>query len=129
VIVGLDGSPSDRNTLSWALRIAEVARGPVCVVRATEPMSTGPSEAAVREEVAASGAPGAHITVVVEAADPVTALTRVADEQDASVVVVGSGGGHSRRVVLGHVPAELPFLADRPVAIVPSPDPDREELG
>jgi nucleotide-binding universal stress UspA family protein len=129
VVVGLDGSAGDAATLGWAVRLARATHGPVCAVYATEPVSpahphpdsaaVASGERAVRERVATLAASGADIATFIEVADPVTALTRVADQRDASVVVVGSGAGHSPGVVLGRVPGELPFQADRPVAIVP----------
>lgn len=124
VAVGLDGSPADAATLERAVRLAEALRGSVWAVVATEPAVTsardGDVETRARRHVAAIAGRGVDITVRVEDADPVTALTRVADEVDASVVVVGEGGiRHHGGVLVGHVPAELAFTARRPVAVIP----------
>ncbi len=131
VVVGLDGSPGDVVTLEWAVRLAQTARGPVCAVYASDPMAMSyphppgatiadQLEMAVREQVGAVAAAGVDITLVVEVAHPVPTLARVADERDASLVVVGrKGAGHLRGLLLGRVPAQLPFDANRPVAIVP----------
>jgi nucleotide-binding universal stress UspA family protein len=135
VVVGLDGSPGDVVTLDWAVRLAHTVEGRVRAVYASDPAATSyphprraavadqvadQKEMAVRDQVAKVAAAGADIAVVVEADHPVTALIRVADQQDASVVVVGrKGAGHLRGVLLGRVPAQLPFHSRRPVAIVP----------
>ena len=131
VVVGLDGSPGDVVTLDWALQLAQTVEGCVCAVYASDPTPMShphrhhaavadQKEMAVRDQVARVAAAGVDIAVVVEADHPVTALIRVADQQDASVVVVGrKGASHLRGVLLGRVPAQLPFHIRRPVAIVP----------
>ncbi len=133
VVVGLDGAPGDVVTLGWAVRLAQAAEGRVCAVYASDPMAMSyphprgatiadQLEMAVRDQVAEVDASGVDIALVVEVAHPVAALTSVADRQDASVVVVGrKGAGHLRGALLGRVPAQLPFHAHRPVAIVPRP--------
>jgi nucleotide-binding universal stress UspA family protein len=136
VVVGLDGSSCDVVTLDWAVRLARAARGRVCVVYASDPMAMSyphprgatvadQLEVSVREQVDAVEAPGVAIDLVVEVDYPVAALARVADQRDASVVVVGrKGAGHVRGVLLGRVPAQLPFRAQRPVAVVPRQSSD-----
>ncbi len=131
VVVGLDGSPGDVVTLEWAVRLAQAVRGPVCAVYASDPMAMSyphprgatiadQLEMAVRDQVASVAASGVDITLVVDVEYPVPLLARAADEQGASVVVVGrKGAGHMRGLLLGRVPAQLPFEAHRPVAIVP----------
>lgn len=131
VVVGLDGSPGDLATLVWAVRLAAAVKGSVCAVHASDAVAMSHARprrtpmvdqraVAFREQVATVAAFGVDIATVVEGTDPVTALTLVADELDASLLVVGPGGAsHHSGVLLGRVPAELPFEAQRPVAIVP----------
>jgi nucleotide-binding universal stress UspA family protein len=75
----------------------------------------------VSAQVARAAIPGLEITMTVEIDHPVAALTRVADQVDGSVIVIGRRLAGHRRVLLGRVPAELPHHARRPVAIVPQP--------
>lgn len=136
VVVGLDGSPGDVVTLGWAVRLAQAAGSRVYAVYASDPMAmTYPHprgatiadqlETVVRDQVAAAVGKGADIDLVVDVAHPVPALTNVARHTDASLVVVGrKGAGHLRGVLLGRVPAQLPFHAHCPVAIVPRQSSD-----
>lgn len=131
VVVGLDGSRGDVATLEWAVRLADAARGSVTAVYASDPMGAtfahpygetiaDQKEEVVRAQVARAATPGVEIAVTVEVDHPVPALIRVADQVDASVIVVGrKSAGHVRGVLLGRVPAQLPYHAHRPVAIVP----------
>lgn len=131
VVVGLDGSPGDVRTLDWAVRFAQRVSAPVRAVFASDPMAMSyphprgatiadQLEMAVRKQVQRVAATGVDISVVVDVDVPVDALSRMADQLDASVVVVGrKGAGHLRGVLLGRVPAQLPFHLRRPVAIVP----------
>jgi nucleotide-binding universal stress UspA family protein len=131
VVVGMDGSPGDVVTLDWAVRLARADEGAVHVVYASDPMAMSYPhprgatiadrlETIVRRQVAEVAETGIDIAVTVEVDQPVAALVRVADQQGASVIVVGrKGAGHLRGVLLGRVPAQLPFHSRRPVAIVP----------
>jgi nucleotide-binding universal stress UspA family protein len=136
VVVGLDGSSGDVVTLDWAVRLAQAARGRVCAVYASDPMAMSfphprgatiadQLEMSVRDQIDGVAAAGVEVELVVEVEHPVTALTGVADERDASVVVVGrKGAGRVRGMLLGRVPARLPFHAHRPVAVVPGQSSD-----
>ncbi len=127
----MDGSSGDLVTLDWAAKLAHAVHGRVYAVYASDPMAMSyphprgatiadQMEVAVRKQAATVAASGVDISTVVEVDDPVPALTRVADQHDASVIVVGrKSAGHLRGLVLGRVPAQLPFHAHRPVAIVP----------
>lgn len=131
VVVGLDGSPNDIATLEWAVQLAEAAEGSVTAVYASDPMAmtfahpygetiADQKEEVVRAQVALAAAPRVKVSITVEVDHPVPALSRAADQVDASVIVVGrKGASHLRGVLLGRVPAQLPYHAHRPVAIVP----------
>ena len=136
VVVGLDGSWSDLVTLQWAVELAGGVDGSVAAVYASDPVAVSyphprgstvseRSEAVVRAQVAQVASGDVPVELLVEVDNPVTALTRVADDVDASMIVVGRKGvGHLRGVLLGRVPAQLPYHARRPVAIVPRPTMD-----
>ena len=131
VVVGLDGSSTDGGALAWAVRLAEVAEASVVAVYAADPAAMShplqPGARAIEdkqtflgEHVAAAVRPGVDIATRVEDTDAVTALTGVSDQVGASLVVVGRGGeGQPGGVVVGRVPAELSFEAQRPIVIVP----------
>lgn len=131
VVVGLDGSRHDVATLAWAVQVAKAVHGSVTVVYASDPMAAtfghphgetkaDQKEDIVRAQVAQAATKGVEIAMTVDVDHPVPALTRVADESDAAVIVVGrKGAGGLRGVLLGRVPAQLPYHAHRPVAIVP----------
>jgi nucleotide-binding universal stress UspA family protein len=131
VVVGLDGSRGDVATLAWAVRLAAAVGSSVVAVYASDPMAASyphrpgatiadQKEELVRAQVAGAATEGVDVTFTVEIDHPVTALTRVADQRDASVIVVGRrGAGHLRGALLGRVPAQLPFHTERPVAIIP----------
>ena len=139
VVVGLDGSSGGMVTLRWAVRLAQAVAGRVMAVYASDPMAmTYPhpgggtiadqKESVVREQAAGVAAgSGVDIATIVEVDHPVTALTRVADQHDASLIVVGRKGvGHLRGMLLGRTPAQLPLHAHRPVAIVPHQTSDEK---
>lgn len=131
IVVGLDGARGDVVTLKWAIRLAEAVKGPIVVVYASDPMAMSyphprgatiadQLEMVVRNRVEAAAGSGTDISLVVEVAHPVSALTEVAAEKEASTIVVGrKGAGHLRGMILGRVPAQLPFHARRPVVVVP----------
>jgi nucleotide-binding universal stress UspA family protein len=130
VVVGLDGSRGDVATVDWALALTKAVHGRLSVVYASDPMShsyphpylattADQEEVAVRDQIAELTA-GVDVVTTIEVDRPVDALVHVADREDAALVVVGHKGvGHLRSFLLGAVPAELPFEAGRPVAVVP----------
>lgn len=131
IVVGADGSPASLNTLRWAVHLASAARASVHVVYAYEPLAASyphpptatdqdRQAAAVQAEVASFD--GTDVKVVASAVTdhPVAAITLTAAEDEASLIVIGRrGAGGLRGLLLGHVPAQLPYHAHRPVAIIP----------
>ena len=62
---------------------------------------------------------------LVRGLDPAAAILEVAERRDAAVIVVGSRGlGALRRAVLGSVSTTVVHESNRPVLVVPNPDPD-----
>src|SRR5439155_16460598 len=115
----------------WAAQLAQAAKGRIAVVYASDPMAMSyphprgstiadQREDLVRDKVADAAAGGVDISLTVEVDHPVPALARMGDRFEASVIVVGRRGSRGfRGLLLGRVPAQLPFHAGRPVAVVP----------
>jgi nucleotide-binding universal stress UspA family protein len=107
----LPGRPVVVATLDWAGRFV---RHPQGATRADQ------KEELVRAQVALAVTPRVESAMTVEIDHPVTALTRAADEVNGSVIVVGrKGASHLRGMLLGRVPAQAPYHAHRPIAIIP----------
>lgn len=146
VTVGYDGSENSHQALSWAVRLAEMERRPLCVVHAYEkrPWIYGPygiiesrqeAEDAARsqgEGIAEKArqdaqelSPSLAVSVVVTSDDPREALAAAAP--DSSVVVVGARG-HSRMasLLLGSVSAWASRHLQTPVVVV-RPDSSEEQ--
>lgn len=135
VVLGYDDSPGARAALEVALEVAgrwgaalrvvygagasgEEAR----VLREALAEIGGRALATARERAEAAGVP---IEVDVVPAKPAEALLRVADDHDATVIVVGtSGEGPFRSALVGSTPHKLLQLSTRPVLCVPAPAAD-----
>jgi nucleotide-binding universal stress UspA family protein len=138
VVVGVDGSPSSRAALRWAVNQAALTGGTVDAVMATEVPETGviggfgQTPAEVDDEKvtaeAAQRALDAVISEEVKADDrnrvrarvfqghPATALLQAAD--GAELVVVGQRGlGSFTRALLGSVSEHLVHHANCPVLV------------
>ena len=75
---------------------------------------------AVSHAVAKASAEGIATEVEVRRAKPAEALIQVADERDATLIVVGSyGESPIRSALLGSTPHRLLHLSNRPVLVVP----------
>ena len=94
-----------------------------------------PSTAALHDELRARlegewteelRAAGVSVRCRLEEGGAVTALLRVADDEGADLVVVGSrGAGGFSELHLGSTSHQVALYADRPVTIVPPPDRPR----
>lgn len=140
IVLGLDGSPGSEAAMQWCIEasplldaevVAVYALPPVVLfvpapVLATVPL---PHEDEMRELMVpeldgwckpldAAGVP--YRAQVVDGA-PAEALTRVADDTDAAMIVVGRRGrGGFAELLLGSVPHQLSHHATRPVLVVPA---------
>ena len=138
IVVGTDGSERAACAVEEATRLAEVLGAQLHIVSAFEPLR------GARIPDAPEGAakvwaplPDAHADAVLGAAcaavrtravqvtshavakDPADALLEVADEVDASLIVVGNKGMHgAKRFVLGSVPNKVSHQARCNVLIV-----------
>jgi nucleotide-binding universal stress UspA family protein len=137
IVVGVDGSEASAHAVRWSVDIARATGAEVVAVYAFEPLLEWVSEADPRswrrtaeEELEGNWtAPlqeaGVGVrTRIVEMLHPVTALTRVVDEEGAGLVVVGTRGiGGFLGLRLGRVPLQLVHHAQLPVVLVPPPLP------
>jgi nucleotide-binding universal stress UspA family protein len=139
IVVGYDGSEASGVAVEWAGRLAAPLDAEVVVVLATPfALTTGdgavlvpqpPEEAA---EVLEAGLEplrglGVRHRGRLEAGDARAVLPTVADDEEASLVVVGTRGmGKLPRLLVGSVAQYVVNHVDRPVVVVP--DPSRARL-
>jgi nucleotide-binding universal stress UspA family protein len=120
IVVGTDGSETGGKALAVALQLARVLGTAVHVVCAYGVLQA-PSdvEAVLAAATRAARAEGLEAVTHARRDDPAEALIAVAEEQDADVLVVGSGGmGRASRLLLGSVPNKVSHHAPCSVLIV-----------
>ncbi len=139
IIVGHDGSAGADHACRWAGPLAAQLGAEVVVVQGYDPLgelgkAQPPVDFAALEAEAAEQlaehtgellAPaGVSSRVVLVEAHGVAAIVKVAREEDAGLVVVGSHGRTGwRERILGRVAMRLPQESPCPVVIVPQPRP------
>lgn len=136
IVIGVDGSGGSEDAVEWCASIAQGLGADVVVVHALTladyPQLAIPvpsSDAAWRQELAATvndvwckplreaGVP--FRVVMVDDIAPRT-LMRIADDEDAVMIVVGTRGrGGFKGLLLGSVGLQLAHYSRRPVTIVP----------
>jgi nucleotide-binding universal stress UspA family protein len=133
IVVGTDGSEHARQAVRWAADLAVQTGATVVAVHAVGllvptplgPVPSGPHHDEIRahlegdwtEELRAAGVP---VRCRLEDGGAVTAVLRVAEDEAADLVVVGSrGAGGFSELHLGSTSHQVALYADRPVAIVP----------
>lgn len=137
IVVGIDGSEASRSALAWAVESARALGAHLHVVHASDPLadqyrsgdastsaveSTFRHEDDLRAELAAVDIGDVETTTSLTDQHPVAALTEIAREDDASMIVVGTrGAGGFNGLVLGRVPIQLLHHAHRPVALIHHP--------
>jgi nucleotide-binding universal stress UspA family protein len=139
IMVGYDGSDPARRAVDWAAAFGSRTSAEVVVVMAEgfhmsadgpgEVVSTPPPEAVDELEAALEPLREAKVDhrARLEPGDAREAIPRIAEEERASLVVVGSRGlGRLPRLLLGSVARYVVSRADRPVVVVP--DPERARL-
>lgn len=131
VVVGVDGSPGASRALDWAITAAARDGRQVVVVHglAGIPSEVGPSaidrfveraHVLVDRHAARVTGAGLEVVKVVRVEDPRELIRRVADEYDASVVVVGGqGDGPVSGTLVGSVVHHVVHTSEHPVVIVP----------
>jgi nucleotide-binding universal stress UspA family protein len=139
VVVGLDGSTNAAAALTVAIEVARGIGAEIVAVHAVGLLThLGPGAPAVpsescRDELAEVfendwcaplRASGISYRARLVAGDPVRALLSTAAEEDAGTIVVGTRGHREFAAVpLGSTSFQLVMGADRPVLVVPLPDP------
>jgi nucleotide-binding universal stress UspA family protein len=136
IVVGTDGSEHARRAIRWAADLAAQTGAEVVAAHAVgllvnTPAGPVPNTAALHEEVRVQlegewtdelRAAGVPVRCRLEEGGSVTALLRVADDEGADLVVVGSrGAGGFSELHLGSTSHQVALYADRPVTIVPPP--------
>ena len=134
VVLGYDESPGANAALRTAIEVARRWGEPLVLVYGVAPPGVVGEEyhahqdalieigrAATAHALEAATAAGVDATVELVQAKPALALLEVADEHDATVIVVGtSGESPIRGAMLGSTPHKLLQLSTRPVLCVPS---------
>jgi nucleotide-binding universal stress UspA family protein len=124
IVVGLDGSEGAARALDWAADLAEATGARLVAVHAPIVGANNATVNAARTALDQWCAPLVEREVPhevrVEPGDARTTLERVADESDASLLVVGTRGlGAIRGLLLGSVAGYIARYSERPIAIVP----------
>jgi len=126
IVVGFDGSPDSRAALGWAARAAKCAGARLRIVHAVGLLEhAGMTLPAVHRDVGTEAAMEAGLNTndlewCVVDGDPCTALLRMSEPPDATLLVVGSrGAGAHSGTLLGSTSLELAQHAKVPVTIVP----------
>ncbi len=133
IVVGYDGSECGNAALDEALDLAAALNDHVTVVFGYAPPGIWGGEIADHEQaieelgerVTADArrraeARGTEVAVELLPKRSVEALIEAADEHDARLIVVGSGGeGTLKGIILGATPHKLLQLSERPVLVVP----------
>lgn len=133
IVVGVDGSSGAAHALDWAITAAEARTTGIVLVHglAGVPAEVGPSAidrfvdqatAMVdRHALRVTGA-GLDVIKVVRVDDPRSLIALVAEQYDASVVVVGGeGDGPVSGMLIGSVVNHIAQQSEHPVVIVPEP--------
>lgn len=135
VVVGVDGSPTARRALAWALEEARLRGAPLSVVSAWHqpeaaafPYATVALDPAIFEQAATTvldealagcDLTGVDVTRVVSPGTPAGVILAAAS--DADLVVVGSRGrGGLTGVLLGSVADQVTHHAACPVVVIPA---------
>jgi nucleotide-binding universal stress UspA family protein len=132
IVVGVDGSNGSTRALQWAQIMASITGAEVLAVHAVEyiPLRGHETNELVLEQhsaeldghwTAALRTNGTRYRTIIEIEDPRVLLERVALDEHADVIVVGSHG-HSRiaDLMLGSVAEYLTHRAKLPVVIIPA---------
>jgi nucleotide-binding universal stress UspA family protein len=140
IVVGTDGSEHARRAIQWAADLAAQTGAEVVATHAVgllvnTPTGPVPSTAELHDELRARlegewtdelRAADVPVRCRLEEGGAVTALLRVADDEGADLVVVGSRGtGGFSELHLGSTSHQVALYADRPVTIIPPPDRPR----
>ena len=139
IVLGLDGSPGAEAAVGWCAAHARRLDAEVLAVYTIPPVLAGSLPAPVLEQGATASerpqmlaalqqwcAPirdaGVSCDPRLVDGEPAPTIMELADEVDATLVVVGRRGlGGFARLLLGSVPHRLTHHCDHPVLVVPAP--------
>jgi nucleotide-binding universal stress UspA family protein len=142
IVVGTDGSQHSQRAIRWAADLAAQTGAEIVAVHAVGLLVDTPEglvpnddtlqdrarhllEAEWTNDLRAAGVP---VRCRLEEGGAVTALLRVAEDEAADLVVVGSrGAGGFSELHLGSTSHQVALYADRPVTIVPPPGRTRPQ--
>jgi nucleotide-binding universal stress UspA family protein len=132
IVVGTDGSDTAKRAVAEAVRLAKALGAELHVISAYEPLRAVAAEGAAEAQplpdalvdstLAQAAAVGRFSDVPVSThavrGDPADALVQLAEEVDASLIVVGNQGMHGAKRILGSVPNTVSHRARCNVLIV-----------
>ena len=139
IVVGYDGSACAKAALVFAADMAAHYGVGLCVAFCAEPpaMRAGGAVGDQRRQIevlgeeiladvdALVGGAGVAIERQIIEGRPADGLIELADERDASAIVVGTKGhGLFKSAILGSTPHKLLHWTSRPVVVVPAPEAD-----
>jgi nucleotide-binding universal stress UspA family protein len=121
IVVAFDGSEQSEQALVWAVELAEPIEAGIVAVEAHDPLEESyPRPDAIEERELPIAGTTVALDRRITTGDPVEALSRIAAEEDISVVVIGSRGGHPDPAsFFERVPMQLLHECERPVILVP----------
>lgn len=118
VLAGYDGSTAARRAAIHAGALAAGLGRVLVLLQVGEDMALESGRELVEELIETSGAPSVSLETL--AGDPARAITAVAAERDAALVVTGTRGrGALRSALFGSVSRAVVRTAGRPVVLVP----------
>ncbi len=140
IVVGVDGSPGSAAALEWTIQQAGANRAEIIAIHVVKPVATSSFGAAVgtpRYEADCFGpelrsniaqaffeplkASGIDHRILSAQGHPAAEIMRIADDEDAGLVVVGNGLNSTMdEIFLGSVAHALTHSARRPLVIVPT---------
>ncbi len=139
IVVGLDRSPGAAAAMAWCCDLAAPLDARVVAVYALPPLlqvippPIGSAPISYSEETKQSSrddlerwceplrAAGIEYETILEEGAAAETLMRIADEHEATMIVVGRrGSGGFAELLLGSVPHQLSHHARRPVVVVPA---------
>ena len=133
IVVGVDGSSGAAHALDWAITAAEAHGVGIVLVHglAGVPAEVGPSaidrfvdqaRALIDRHAHRVSGAGVDVVKVVRVDDPRSLIPLVADQYDASLIVVGGeGDGPVSGMLIGSVVNHIAQQSEHPVVIVPDP--------
>ena len=133
VVVGSDDSETARQAVIAAADVAKLAGSRLHIVTAYDPKSvhrdhlpaelrlsttTHPADVLLNDLATIAKDRGLEVVVHAATGDPAAAIIRIAEQEDADLVIVGNKGMKGKRRILGSVPNSVAHGAPCSVLIV-----------